>query len=110
MRRHSLVRVARFGTRSSRHMVIRRSTAGPSTPMSFAVQITGTATRSSSRWMNTRELATGSSNRRAAPDEQVLRLVEQQQRVACRGKALRQAQPGQPLMTCGSPPSSSAGH
>ena len=41
MRRHSLVRVARFGTFSSRHMVVRRSTARPSTPMSFAVQITG---------------------------------------------------------------------
>ena len=41
---------------------IRRSTAGPSTPISFAVQITGTAMRSSRRCMNTRELAAGSSN------------------------------------------------
>jgi hypothetical protein len=55
------VRVTRFGTFNSRHMVIRRNTAGPSTPISLAVQITGIAMRSSRRW-NTRELATGSSN------------------------------------------------
>ena len=61
IRRHSRVRVGRFGTFNSRHIVIRRSTAGPSTPISFAVQITGTAMRSSRRCMNTRELATGSS-------------------------------------------------
>jgi hypothetical protein len=37
----------------------------------------------------------------AAPDEQILRLVEQEQRLSCRGKALGQAQSCQPLMTSG---------
>ena len=37
----------------------------------------------------------------AAPDEQILRLVEQQQCLSWRGKALGEAQPRQPLMTSG---------
>ena len=52
--------------------------------------------------MNTRELTTGSSNSAAAaPDEQILRLVEQNQRVSRRGKALGEAQSRQTLMPSG---------
>ena len=80
---------------------MRRSTAGPSTPMSFAVQITGTAMRSSRRWMNTRELATGSSNTMLRPTNRSSASSNSSSVLARCREALGQPQAGEPLVATG---------
>ena len=106
MRRHSFVRVARLGTRNSRHIVIRRSTAGPSASMSLAVQIIGTRTCSRSRCRNTRvggrsNVERGLANRSSASSNSSSVSPGVASRCAMRSPASRSCR-------CGSLPNSSA--